>query len=266
MRLSKDYRKLGWNALLNRYWWCVLAALIAGALGAFAWGNAGVNFDTADVTFKYGGDLSSYVEETQQYLRGLHQTLSANGLLRPLIAIGSAILSATATLGIVYFLVGAPMQIGYIRFTLKLYESAGRPSLETLFSAFSIFWRAVWLRLLTALKVFAWSLLLVVPGVIAAYRYALAPYILAEHPELTAFEAIERSKALMSGHKWRLFCMEISFIGWYILASLAFGAGWVFLTPYVSAAHAAFYLDRTERLPLQTQTAPVDSGNSPELI
>ena len=70
-----------------------------------------------------------------------------------------------------------------------------------------------------------WSLLLIVPGIMATYSYAMTDYILAEHPELTASEAIAQSKALMDGSRWRLFCLHLSFIGWGIVGSLCLGVG-----------------------------------------
>ena len=75
-------------------------------------------------------------------------------------------------------------------------------------------------------------------------------YILAEHPDLTAGEAIERSREMMSGNRWRLFCLRISFIGWDILCSLTLGIGNLWLRPYRQAAEAAFYreVSGTERV------------------
>lgn len=69
----------------------------------------------------------------------------------------------------------------------------------------------------------------------------MTDYILAENPSLSASEAINQSKSMMSGNKWRLFCLEFSFIGWGFLAALTFGIGNLWLTPYRHAAEAAFY-------------------------
>ena len=88
---------------------------------------------------------------------------------------------------------------------------------------------------------FLWSLLFIIPGIIATYSYAMTGYILAEHPELTASEAIERSKEMMSGNRFRLFCLQLSFIGWAILCAFTFGIGYLWLGPYREAATAAFY-------------------------
>ena len=66
-------------------------------------------------------------------------------------------------------------------------------------------------------------------------------YILKEHPEMTATEAITESRRIMLGNKWRLFCLDFSFIGWYLLSCLTFGILLIWVLPYHEAAHAAFY-------------------------
>ena len=75
-------------------------------------------------------------------------------------------------------------------------------------------------------------------------------YILAEQPELTASEAITLSKQMMSGNRWRLFCLHLSFIGWDILCAFTLGIGNLWLTPYKQTATAAFYreISGTERI------------------
>lgn len=119
-----------------------------------------------------------------------------------------------------------------------------------------------------------WSLLLVIPGIVKSYSYAMAPYIMAEHPALTANEAITESRRIMDGNKWRLFCLDFSFIGWELLCVLpmlavfswvvaafsdaaAMGvalvtllavplsAGFFVVRPYEEAAWAVFYRDIT---------------------
>ena len=70
---------------------------------------------------------------------------------------------------------------------------------------------------------------------------------MAEHPEIGVMEAISQSKALMRGNKWRLFCLQLSFIGWGILSTLTMGIGNLWLAPYRNAAETAFYLELTGR-------------------
>ena len=107
------------------------------------------------------------------------------------------------------------------------------------------------------LYVFAWSLLFIIPGIIAGYSYAMTRYILAERPELTAQEALEHSRTMMAGNRWRLFCLQLSFIGWDILAALTLGIGNLWLNPYKQAATAAFYRDVCS-MAYPTQTIPCE--------
>ncbi len=83
-----------------------------------------------------------------------------------------------------------------------------------------------------------------IPGIIKGYAYAMTPFIMAENPQMTAREAIKRSQELMDGHKWELFCLGFSFIGWNLLTVLTLGIGTFFLNPYMNAAYAAFYREK----------------------
>lgn len=86
-----------------------------------------------------------------------------------------------------------------------------------------------------------WSLLFVVPGIIKACSYSQALYIIAEDPEIGALEAINRSKAMMDGHKMEYFVLGLSFIGWNLLACLTFGILYIWLIPYMQTTMANFY-------------------------
>lgn len=79
--------------------------------------------------------------------------------------------------------------------------------------------------------------------VILAYAYAMVPYLLRDYPELTATEALRTSRQMMKGHKWDLFVLDFTFIGWMILCCFTLGIGFIWLQPYMSAAHAHFYED-----------------------
>ena len=88
----------------------------------------------------------------------------------------------------------------------------------------------------------------VVVQILIEYRYAFCFMILAEYPEMRATDALRNSASLMRGNKWRLFCLQISFIGWILLAACCTcGIGIVFLSPYMYAAQAAFYDDIANR-------------------
>ncbi len=103
--------------------------------------------------------------------------------------------------------------------------------------------RSLMVSLLTAVYIFLWSLLLIIPGIVKGYSYAMTFYIAKDNPNLTAEEAIQASMKVMQGNKMRLFLLDLSFIGWYLLVIVTFGIAALFVTPYNSNAHAAFYDD-----------------------
>ena len=117
--------------------------------------------------------------------------------------------------------------------------------LENLFDGFrgGRYTRVFCAIFLVNLFTFLWALLLIIPGIMKAFSYALTPYILLDEPELTAKQAISRSCEIMQGRRWKLFCLYFSFIGWGILCLLTFGIGFLWLAPYINASIAAFYED-----------------------
>ena len=110
---------------------------------------------------------------------------------------------------------------------------------STLFEMFSWFFRFLWLNILMAIFIFLWSLLLVVPGIIAAYRYSMAMYIFFDDPEKGALECIRESKAMTYGYKGKLFVLDLSFIGWAILSIIPLVS--IYTTPYMSTTKANYY-------------------------
>ena len=117
--------------------------------------------------------------------------------------------------------------------------------LENLFDGFrgGRYTRVFCAIFLVNLFTFLWALLLIIPGIMKAFSYALTPYIIMDEPELTARQAITRSCEIMEGRRWKLFCLYLSFIGWGILSLLTFGIGFLWLVPYMNASIAAFYED-----------------------
>ena len=97
--------------------------------------------------------------------------------------------------------------------------------------------------LLQAVYTILWSLLLVIPGIIKSYSYAMTSFILKDEPEMKNNAAIEKSMAMMEGNKMKLFMLDLSFIGWAILCIFTLGIGLLFLQPYVAISRAAFYED-----------------------
>ena len=109
------------------------------------------------------------------------------------------------------------------------------------FSKFDQFWPAFKVNFLVGLFTALWSLLFYIPGIIKGLSYSQANYILAENPGIGAREAINRSKAMMDGHKMELFVLNLSFIGWYLLCGITFGIAAIWVIPYVNATMTNFY-------------------------
>lgn len=94
---------------------------------------------------------------------------------------------------------------------------------------------------LMTLKIYLWSLLFIVPGIIASFRYALVYFVIAENPDMSASEALAESGRLMKGHKWELFVLMLSFILWGLLSLVTFGIATIWIYPYQTVTYAAFY-------------------------
>jgi uncharacterized membrane protein len=106
---------------------------------------------------------------------------------------------------------------------------------------FGNYWHKVGAMILSYVLVFLWTLLFFIPGFIKTFSYAMTPYILDENPELGPSEAIHRSRLMMKGHKFDLFWLWLSFIGWGILNIFTCGIGSFWLMPYMYTSTAAFY-------------------------
>ena len=142
--------------------------------------------------------------------------------------------------GFAAFLIGGVLQMGYADFLLKQHDGK-ETSFNDLFSKFDYFGTGFAQRFLRNLYTFLWSLLFIIPGIIKGYAYAMTPFILAEHPNMTASQAIRLSEDLMDGYKSELFVLDLTFIGWTILATVTMNLGNIALNPYKNAAYAAFY-------------------------
>lgn len=141
-------------------------------------------------------------------------------------------------------LVIGPFLVGYVNsFKKLLVEGDDRITANSFREGFKPYWRSVWAYLFRGILITLWSLLLIIPGIIKSLSYAMTMYIVKDHPELTVNEAIDLSKDMMYGHKYDLFYLYISFIGWYLLSILTLGIGTFWLMPYIETAQASFYED-----------------------
>ena len=142
--------------------------------------------------------------------------------------------------GLAAFFLGGTFQLGYASFLLSQHDGK-EIAFRDLFSCFNRWTAGFAQRFLRNLYVFLWSLLLVIPGIIKSYSYAMTPFILTDNPDFTAIQAIDRSVEMMDGHKMELFTLSLTFLGWDLLAALTLNLGHIVLNPYKNAAYAAFY-------------------------
>lgn len=243
MRYAADFRAISREALRGKWLIAVITGLVASLLGAL--GSEGpkikLNIDATsgiDVGLEYAG--KTILSTNGGFNEGLAAVIAGSVIYIALAAI---------ILAIIYFILGSVIEVGYARFNLDLVDRT-EVKIETLFQYFNHWKATASTRFLKGLYIFLCSLLLIIPGIIAGYSFAMTGYILAEHPELTASEAIARSKEMMEGNRFRLFCLEFSFIGWGILCAFTMGIGNLWLKPYKQAAVAAFYreISGTEKI------------------
>lgn len=147
-------------------------------------------------------------------------------------------------IGLVLFILALPLTWGYQTLFLGAVRG-GDATAKDMFEGYNkeLFSRVLTTTLLYYVYVFLWSMLLLIPGCIKAYSYAMTPFILKDNPEMKNNAAIEESMRMMDGHKLELFLLDLSFIGWAILSILTCCIGFLWLTPYMNMARVNFYED-----------------------
>ena len=259
MKYAEDFRAIARNALRGKWPTAVLTGFIASLMGACI------------ATAGDGGNSNSS-SSNRGSTTAIIQDFRATEFWENFGTIIMIVIALLVVWLIVTIVISGAGKLGYATFNLKLVDHKNA-SLSDLFSQFHRLWDGFCMNFLMGLYTILWSLLFIIPGIIKEFSYAMTPYIMAEHPELTTNEAITRSREIMDGNKWRLFCLGFSFIGWSLLCSLptllALGAilgmaysgqslavllwlipasipsfiGYLFLRPYQEAAYAAFYRD-----------------------
>ena len=259
MKRASDFRAIAREALREKWLMAALAGFIASLLGG---------------TIATGGNLSgssSFPEDSESLEEFFYSDFwyEYSGII---ITVFILILLFAVIWSLALMVVGGAAKLGYARYNLHLIDGK-KASLADLISQFHRLLDGFLMQLLQGLYLFLWSLLFIIPGIIKAYSYAMTPYIMSEKPHLSVNEAITESRRIMDGNKWRLFCLEWSFIGWWLLCALPLVIGvagsvglgiltenpfWVlaflpsllpvwaafcFLRPYNEAAWAAFYRD-----------------------
>ena len=237
---ARDFRAAARKALQGFWLMAIVVTFVAALLGGVSQSfNVRVEvpspvefnqeIDTTELDAIPGADESLLVG----FIHFVNEISEQYPFFKPLLAFLS-ILAA------IQLIIGGPVMLGYNRF--KLHRLDGEEAkFSDLFSCFDRFLDGLWMRIRTILQVFLWSLLFVIPGIVASYRYAMVPYLMADHPDMTVAQAFDRSKAMMNGHKGELFLLHLSFIGWLLLSAITLGLAGLVISPYMQFAEGAFY-------------------------
>jgi uncharacterized membrane protein len=226
MLYAEDFRRIAREALRGRWALAVGTGFVAALLGAGSVGGSSGGGGGRSNGGSYS-DLGDFL---------------STGWGRAILIAFIGLISILLLWGLITFIIGGVIELGYCRFNKNLINGTN-PQFSDLFSQFNLFGKAFGLRIVTTIFVFLWTLLFIIPGIIASYRYSMAFYIMNDNPSIDIMEAIRQSKAMMHGNKGRLFCLHLSFIGWGLLSVLSCGIGFLWLGPYINAAVAAFYLE-----------------------
>lgn len=235
------------------YWMPLLITFLTGIItGGMSTGGTTTSSLTTEYTTEYSGDLTptGFITFMDEFFGDFFYEIGAafeNFFSNPLIALTTIFVIALAfTVGLVIAFgwsafVSGPVIVGKNRYFMEHRAFGSR--FERLFWAFRsgrymnvvkiMFWKEV--------KIFLWSLLFVIPGIIKSYEYCMVPYILAENPQISCERAFELSRKMTKGEKWKIFVLDLSFIGWRILGVLCCCVGQVFVEPYYEATFAELY-------------------------
>lgn len=235
------------------YWMPLLITFITGLVnGGISTGGNSHNTITTEYTTQYNGSLTpagfaAFLQNTLEEVFDELFEVFTGFFTNPLIAtttifvlITAFLLGLTLAFGWSAF-VASPIIVGKNRYFME--HRAFNSKFERLFWSFKSgrYLNIVKTMFIRDLKIFLWSLLFVIPGIVKSYEYRMVPYILAENPQISTERAFELSRQMTDGEKWKIFVLDLSFIGWRILGMLCCCVGEVFLEPYCEATYAELY-------------------------
>lgn len=237
---SSSELKTNAKAALKRfgYWTAFLVTLVAGFFTESLF--SGASNTSGSVPSGSSADTSSagtdaFAEEFPAIFEGPFEAI-----IGILILLFIFIFIMAFSFGWAAFL-GGPVAVGRNRFFME--HSTYGSKFSRLFWAFSSgnYLNIVKTMFFYEVKIFLWTLLFIIPGIIKQYEYFMVPYIMAENPNMSTKRAFEISKLTTKGEKADILVLELTFIGWIILGMLTCGIGMLFLEPYYRATYAELY-------------------------
>ncbi|MBQ3922819.1 MAG: DUF975 family protein [Spirochaetales bacterium] len=179
-------------------------------------------------------DFSDLKTNAKQHMKGNVLVFFGTTLVLGLI------LSVSGGTGIGPLLLSGVIELGTVMLALEIIRTE-KTEFNTGFKGFTQFGSACIAGLVGTIFIMLWSCLFIIPGIIAAFRYSMTFYILADNPEMSGIDALNKSKEMMKGHKWEFFLLQLSFIGWCLLVPFTFGLLLIWLTPYMETTTALYY-------------------------
>jgi len=225
MWVRRDLKVRAKAVLRTNYWKAFLISLvIAVASGSGGGGSSGRGQSDSSISSSYLPDF-----------------INNNLLLFIGLIIGASIAALLFLTAFRVFL-GFPLEVGGQRYFIKSSQYVDNRGCFSFAFYRSNYKGIVLTMLLRGVQNFLWFLLLIIPGIVKYYSYRMVPYILADNPNVGYKRTIELSKKMTDGHKFDIFVLDLSFIGWYLLGMLALGIGVLFVMPYQNATFAELYL------------------------
>ena len=187
-------------------------------------GSLNVNIDV-----NTGESSIIFFEQIADAIRG-SGLMPIMGLQLLYVAVISLMLNVVSTL----------ISYGYTFYCLKASrgEQAG---FSDLLAGFERPGRIIWATVLISIKTMLWSLLFVIPGILAALSYSQTYRVLIDDPNISASDAIAVSRDMMRGNRMDYFFLELSFFGWLLLEAITGGLSRIYSGPYIECSLCAFY-------------------------
>lgn len=134
-----------------------------------------------------------------------------------------------------------PLSAGLILYMLNFVRGK-KYDIHDLFTFFDKrFFTLLLIDIVVGLFVTLWSILFIIPGIIAALSYSMCVYVYVDETKTDVMEVLKESKRLMNGHKWEYFVFGLSFIGWFFLVAITFGIAAIYVVPYMNVAQTMYY-------------------------
>jgi len=213
MKTNKEIRKEAWGIVRGKWFWRIFAT--GSLLYLIAMSVSGM------IVASYK-DME--IQTWPDFLRAKLQAMQPGlGYTVPSWEVFWQMTGATAFQQFIAYVFGAILLFGMAGVMLKAVRNDEKGWFGGAFGGFKRPLEVTWLMALMNLLVCLWGLLFVIPGIIAMYRYRQAWYLKSENPDWSAGKCLSESGKMMKGMKWKAFCLDLSFLGWFLLVLMAIG-------------------------------------------